>query len=567
MAARRLERPLHPEAGVGRPVTVRWDGRAIEAHEGEPLAVSLLAAGETAISRSFRFHRPRGLMCATGSCGWCECEVDGLPSVRSCRVPARQGLEARGEHAWPSVGGDLLGVLDRANRLVTPGFYHHRFLRPARFRKAYLDVIRAFGGRGRMRPGSRPARSGAGVETLVEADVVVVGAGRSGLTAALAATAAGARVVVVETQGEPGGSRCWATAPDGTGATARALAAEASSRLGEGLMLGWSAVAREGDLLHLVGAGGLATVRTPVVIAATGTHERPPLVPGGERPGVMGARTVERLIERWGVLPGERAALVGDDASTAAAGLLLERVGATIVVRIPEASLACIDGRAHAERVHWTERGERRSAGVDLVVVGARVPGLELPTLAGARLTWRGPALVPVVDGSGRTSVPWLFIVGSAAGLASDDAATRLASMAAGSAAATAARTGTVGIAETAGVGGGPVAVAVTGGDGPVTSSGRGGARPPLDAHVCYCEDVRVRDVVRERRAGYVEAETLKRRTGALTGPCQGKYCMDRFLALCGPTPEAGPGFVLPTARPPMRPVRLADLAGQGDEG
>ena len=63
-----------------------------------------------------------------------------------------------------------------------------------------------------------------------------------------------------------------------------------------------------------------------------------------------------------------------------------------------------------------------------------------------------------------------------------------------------------------------------------------------------------------------MEAETLKRRTGALTGPCQGKYCMDRFLALCGPTPEAGPGFVLPTARPPIRPVRLADLASPGDE-
>jgi len=94
--ARRLARPLDPSAVAGRPVTVRWDGREIQAREAEPLAVTLLASGRSTISRSFRFHRPRGLMCSTGQCGWCECEVDGVPSVRSCRVPVRDGLEAAG---------------------------------------------------------------------------------------------------------------------------------------------------------------------------------------------------------------------------------------------------------------------------------------------------------------------------------------------------------------------------------------------------------------------------------------------------------------------------------------
>ncbi len=575
MGARRLERPLHPDAVVGRSVRAHWDGREIDAREGEPLAVSLLANGETTISRSFRFHRPRGLMCSTGSCGWCECEVDGLPSVRSCRVPVREGLAARGEHAWPSVGRDFLGILDVGNRLVTPGFYHHRFLRPARFRKAYLDVIRAFGGRGRMRPGSRPTRTGIGLERAIEADVVVVGAGRTGLTAALAATATGARVVLVEADDEAGGSARWATGPSGPGPEARALAEGASARLGDGLLLDSTAVARDGDVLHVVGSAGLVAVRAPVVIAATGSHERPPLVPGGERPGVMGARTVERLLERWGVLPGERAALVGDDATTAAAGRLLERAGATVAARIPEGSLTRIDGRGRVERVRWTEGGHDRSAAVDLVVVGRRVPGLELATLAGARLAWRASTLAPVLDETGRTSVPWLFVVGSATGMSLGEEASRLQAADAGRAAADAARSGVGRGADVAGVGGGPVTVSVSGGRGIVTAGGRAapaGGRAgriplvrPADAHVCYCEDVRVHDILRERAAGYEEPESLKRRTGALTGPCQGKYCLDRFLALCGPTPDDGPDFVLPTARPPMRPVRVSDLASRED--
>ena len=154
MAARRLPFRADPAPNPPRRrVRVTFDGRAYEAFDGEPLAVALLAADRPILSRSFRFHRPRGLMCSTGQCGWCECEVDGRPSVRSCQVPVRDGLVARGEHAWPSVGRDLFGWLDVGSRWVTPTFYHHRFLRPRALRKRYLDVIRGFGGRGRLGTG------------------------------------------------------------------------------------------------------------------------------------------------------------------------------------------------------------------------------------------------------------------------------------------------------------------------------------------------------------------------------------------------------------------------------
>src|SRR4029453_8467927 len=137
--------------------------------------------------------------CDTGQCGWCECEVDGRPSVRSCQVPVRDGLVARSEHAWPTPDRDLFGLLGVGSRLVPPTFYHHRFLRPRRLRKRYLDVIRGFGGRGRLRPdrGSAAVPPGRAVREP-DTDVLVVGGGRSGTAAADQAAADASSVVLLE---------------------------------------------------------------------------------------------------------------------------------------------------------------------------------------------------------------------------------------------------------------------------------------------------------------------------------------------------------------------------------
>ena len=89
------------------------------------------------------------------------------------------GSSARGEHAWPGVERDVFGWLDAGARLIPPTFYHHRFLRPRRLRKWYLDVIRRFGGRGRL-PSVVRRRLGPRVARRIEVDVLVVGGGRSG---------------------------------------------------------------------------------------------------------------------------------------------------------------------------------------------------------------------------------------------------------------------------------------------------------------------------------------------------------------------------------------------------
>ena len=487
MTARRLA-PLPGSGTAPAEVTFTFDGRPFRAPEGEPLAVAMLAADQPILSRSFRFHRPRGLMCDTGQCGWCECEVDGRPSVRSCQVPVHDGIVARSEHAWPSVDRDLFGWLDLGSRWIPPTFYHHRFLRPRRLRKRYLEVIRGFGGRGRLRPdgGGATARRGRAVREL-ETDVLVVGGGRSGMAAADRTAADGSSVVVLEAVA----GRARPMRPDVRvldGATA----------------VGWY----EG-VVTAVDADTLWSIRARSVIAATGSYERVPTVRGADRPGVIGARRALDLVTHHRVLPGERPLLVGDEAELAEVADAFAAAGARVVGPIPTAALRRVLGRRRVTGAIVEIDGRSHRESVDLVVFGDRAPNLDLVLAAGAEVRDADGVLVPVLDDAGRTSVPMLSVVGSATGwkLGPGHAGRRVA-------------------------------------------AGR--------AMVCFCEDVHADEIRAQVAAGYGDPELVKRRTGALTGPCQGKYCLQAFATtLAG---AGSPVASLPTARPPLRPVRLGDL-------
>lgn len=549
MTARRV--PGAPSGASPEPlVHFTFDGREYEGVKGEPLAVSMLAADRVRLSRSFRFHRPRGLMCSTGGCGWCECEVDGVPSVRSCRVAVHEGLVARGEKAWPSVDHDLLSLVGVASRWIPPTFYHHRFLRPRRLRKRYLDVLRWFGGRGRLGSGARAALAGRPTRTI-DTDVLVVGGGRAGLTAALGAAEGGARAVLVEA--EPVIDAGWRADADRHRGTIRALADEAAAA-GVEIRTGTTAIGWYDGMVAAIGADAHHEIRARSVVAATGSYERVPLVPGADRPGVMSARTVIGLIERYGVLPGKRALLIGSGKELVNAGQSLDRAGAS-EVQGPFATetLVAIGGSRRVTGAVLLTGGERRVA-VDLVVFDDRSPNLDLVLAAGAAVEHRAGSLMPVADDWGRTSVPKLFVAGSAAGRGAIGRSDADLARAAGRAAADQALAGSGGSGRPAAAG---TASPLAGQDGDHPDSIVQVAAP--SAMVCFCEDVRTWEIKAERAAGYADSELVKRRTGALTGPCQGKYCLQSFACLVGDA-------AIPTARPPLRPVRLGDLVTGGTD-
>jgi sarcosine oxidase subunit alpha len=431
--ARRLPAASTSEVERAR-VPFTFDGRRYEGVWGEPVAVSLLAAGQRTLSRSFRFHRPRGLMCSTGQCGWCECEVDGRPSVRTCRVPLRDGMVVRGEHAWPSVEHDLLRGLDLGSRFVPPGFYHHRFLRPRRLRKAYLDVIRGFGGRGRLPDGTASSWRGARLVRRDKPDVLVIGGGRAGLSAAIAAAEAwgAARVVVLEAD----------VVVDGAG-----FVDEARSR-GVEIRAGSAATGWYGGMITAIDDEAIWELRPRAVVAATGSYELVPMVPGSDKPGVMSARLALELVGRHGIVPGERALLVGAGEELAAASAALRDAGADVIGPIPTAALRAVGGRGPVAWARYVEAsagvdagGAARRERMEVVIFGDRTPNLDLVLAAGGRIGWRDDRLAPEVDPFGWSSVPGLFVAGDAAGPSVDAAAMEAQARRAGAAAGAYART------------------------------------------------------------------------------------------------------------------------------
>src|SRR5437870_12222064 len=111
-------------------LTFTFDGRTIEAVAGQSIAAALYAAGIRIFTRSFKYHRPRGLFCVSGDCPNCLMQVDGRPNVRVCVEPARQGQVVRHQSAWPSLGFDVLRIFDKLDRFLPVGFYYKRFHKP-----------------------------------------------------------------------------------------------------------------------------------------------------------------------------------------------------------------------------------------------------------------------------------------------------------------------------------------------------------------------------------------------------------------------------------------------------
>ena len=408
----------------------------------------------------------------------------------ACRASGRAACPC--ERAWSRAGSTrgrpwsatLLSGVGLFSRWIPPTFYHHRFLRPRWLRKRYLDVLRWFGGRGRLDLSGRAAtRPGRPTRRLV-ADVLVVGAGHAGVTAAVQAAEAGSEVILLDAD--------------------RAVAEMSGVQVLAGVAaIGWY----EGTVAAL-GDDAAYEITARSVVAATGSYDRVPLVPGADRPGVMAARTVIGLVGDHGVIPGRRVLLVGTSQELGMAAARLARAGVSALEGpIPTDSLLMVRGRRRVTGAVISVHGRRRSLSVDLIVFGDRSPNLDLVLAAGAAVERHGDTLVPVLDGDGRTTVASLTVVGSATG--GSDARRQ-------------------------------------------PEREKDDAAHP-DAMVCFCEDVRVHEVRAELAAGYTDPELIKRRTGALTGPCQGKSCLQAFACLAGTD-------TVPTARPPLRPVRLGDL-------
>ena len=135
----------HPHPGRSTPpppVVFQFEGEQVQAFKGDTIASALYASGVRIFSRSFKYHRPRGLTCVAGRCPNCLMTVDGVPNVRACVEPARDGAVVRGQNAWPSIERDALSVMDRFGWAMPVGFYYKSLHRPRLLWKAASPLIR-----------------------------------------------------------------------------------------------------------------------------------------------------------------------------------------------------------------------------------------------------------------------------------------------------------------------------------------------------------------------------------------------------------------------------------------
>src|SRR5437868_8702988 len=117
-------------AAAGPAIHFTFGDRTVPALAGQSIAAALYAAGVRVFSRSFKYHRPRGLFCVSGDCPNCLMQVDGRPNVRTCTEPVRPGQVVRGQNAWPSLNFDVLRVFDKVAAFLPVGFYYKRFHKP-----------------------------------------------------------------------------------------------------------------------------------------------------------------------------------------------------------------------------------------------------------------------------------------------------------------------------------------------------------------------------------------------------------------------------------------------------
>ena len=329
-----------------------FDGQRFEGFAGDTLASALIANGVHLMGRSFKYHRPRGLL-STGSdepnalVGVGRDEAHYTPNLRASQVELYDGLIAESQNRFPSLARDLGAVNDLFSPLLPAGFYYKTFMWPAgAWKRLYEPKIRAMAGLGRSPKAPDADRY---VHRFAHCDVLVVGAGPAGLAAAEAAMAAGARVILCDEQPEFGGSLLSsadaridsAAAADWVAGRVQALArSEHVTLLPRTTAFGYfthNMVALAERVTDHVATPDpklprerLWQVRAKEVVLAAGATERPLVFPDNDRPGILLAGAGRSLVNRYGVRPGARAVVFTAGDAAYGAALDLARAGIDI---------------------------------------------------------------------------------------------------------------------------------------------------------------------------------------------------------------------------------------------
>ena len=550
-------------------VAFQFNGKTLKGYQGDTLASALLGAGQMLVGRSFKYHRPRGIMASGAE------EPNALmnlgrdktfePNARATTTELFDGLEAESQNHWPSLEYDIGEINAKLSRFLPAGFYYKMFLWPRSFWKhVYEPFIRQSAGLGKA-PRHRDADHYEHMNVTV--DVLVVGGGIAGLRAAKEAAEAGREVLLVEQTAHWGGR-----APvDG----------EASDDVISGLVSELEAMDNVRLRLRTMGAGvydhgyalayeritdhapdpsrprhRLWRIRAGEIVTATGAIERPLSFAGNDLPGVMLASAVRDYVVNFGVAPGKRTVVVTNnddgyrtalalqeaglevpavlDARAEATGPLAEAAkSAGITVQVGR-GIKKVEGRGKVQRVWVCDQAGNgfgsESIEADCVAMsGGWSPVVHLWSHCGGKLTWdadraffRPDPERPPLNQSGEAFVR---AVGAANGDLGDDDAQPMAAV----------------------------------WNMPENSDYALRSKTWLD----YQNDVKVTDVELAAREGYQSVEHTKRYTTLGMATDQGKLSNINGLAiLAQQVGDEIPKVGTTTFRPPYHPISMGAIAG-----
>lgn len=579
------------------PISFHWNGKALEGCQGDTLSSALLANGVEIVGRSFKYHRPRGVTSAgveeAGALVRIGVGAEATPNVNASMLKLTPGLRAFGQNAWPSVNWDMLAATGVVDSLLGPvfaaGFYYKTFFSFLPFGRrtgtgewmVFEKFIRRAAGMGTLSASADPAH----YETAHGfCDTLVVGSGPAGLAAARQLAEAGRDVVLAEQDFAVGGRLLSDLTMVETAsplqwrdeqlqafqaAGGRVMRNTSVFGLYDGGVCGMVETVNAPDLRER-----LWVLRARRVLLATGAIERGLAFGDNDRPGVMTASALRSYVNRFGVMPGKKAALVAtDDSAYTDLAALQGAIGEVDILDLRDAANApAIEGaRQMIGAAPYRVRGRRRVTGLDIVrhrdgawcsedpilacdlvaVSGGWQPTLHLLAQRGVKLIWsaeQGAFIAGDQPGGNQPSnEPAVEICGAAQGYETPDQCAQ-------SGRAAAARI----LGEEKDVNDPELSRHV------IFEIRQKERKTPGKSFVDLQHDVTAEDVRLAEREGFVSVEHLKRYTTLGMANDQGKTSNVLGLGIMADARGVTPADVGTTGfRPPFTPVSLGVLAAE----